>query len=79
MTLRTIPAALVLAAALASCGGAGPSAADAYREYVSNAPAGEPVLSAEDAEARALAACFVVDGFEPGSTDAALIAAYGCP
>ena len=53
--------------------------ADPYDAYLENAPEGEPVLTPEDAQTRALLGC----GMEwaPGTVDAVLAEAYAdlCP
>ena len=45
-----------------------------YDVYVENAPAGEPVLSREDAQTRALLGCG--QSWAPGTVDAVLAEAY---
>lgn len=56
-----------------------PTPIDPYDTYLANAPLGEPTLSREDAQLRALAGCG--QQWAPGTVDAVLADAYKgiCP
>jgi hypothetical protein len=67
---RIAIAALILTAAC----GSSEAQVDPYDRYLEIAPAGEKVLSREDAQARALLGCG--QDYAPGTVDAALATAY---
>jgi hypothetical protein len=70
--MHKIIAAAAFVAALAGCGGE--ASADPYDTYLDNAPAGEPTLSREDAQTRALLGCG--QRWAAGTVDAVLADAY---
>lgn len=67
-------AALALLLALTGCTEKAVEPADPYDTYLSTAPAGQPILSREDAQTRAYLGCGL--DFAPGTVDAALRDAY---
>lgn len=63
-----------VALTLAACGGGTGSGTNPYDTYKAHAPTGEPVLSREDAQTRALLGCS--KKWAPGTVDRALADAY---
>ncbi len=75
--MRNVLAVVVLSIAAISCGsdnGNTKMAEDPYAVYLRNAPAGEKVISREDAQTRALLGCNMK--WAPGTVDAVLADAY---